>query len=141
LTAVVVTVPTQAAAAEAGTADRRGMVVSSTPVLGLDARQVKDFLQPIGVYVPEAQRGVDAFRSVYRTVDVRGRSTTASTLVVLPRTDDRRLRPVVWMHGTQSYRRDAPSVSECCDRAAGVLFASLGYATTAPDYPSIPRRW
>jgi len=134
LTAVVVAVPTSATAAETGTAGTRGMVVSSTPVLGLDAQQVKEFLQPLGVYVPEARHGVDAYRVVYRTIDVRGRSTTASTLVALPRTDDRRLRSAIWMHGTQSYRHDAPSVSECCDRAAGVLFASLGYATTAPDY-------
>lgn len=86
------------------------------------------------MYVPEARHGVDAYRVVYRTVDVRNRATTASTLVVLPRTGERRLRPAVWLHGTQSYKGDAPSVSECCDRAAGVLFASIGYATTAPDY-------
>jgi hypothetical protein len=134
LTAMVVTVPTHATAAETGTANRRGTVVSSTPVLGLDPQQVKDLLQPLGVYVPEARHGVDAYRVVYRTIDVRGRPTTASTLVALPRIDDRRLPPAIWMHGTQSYRHDAPSVSECCDRAAGVLFASLGYATTAPDY-------
>jgi dienelactone hydrolase len=127
-------VPTQATAARTGTADGRGTVVSSKPVLGLDTDQVKDYLEPVGVYVPEARHGVDAYRVVYRTLDVRGRSTTASTLVVLPRTGDQRLRPAVWMHGTHSYRKDAPSVSECCDRAAGVLFASLGYASTAPDY-------
>jgi hypothetical protein len=131
---IAVTVPTHETAALAGSADQRGTVVSSTPVLGLDAGQVRDFLQPLGVYVPEARRGVDAYRVVYRTVDVAGRATTASSLVVLPRTSDRRLRPAVWLHGTQSYRGDAPSVSECCDRAAGVLFGSLGYATTVPDY-------
>jgi hypothetical protein len=86
------------------------------------------------VYVPEARYGVDGYRVVYRTVDVAGGATVASGLVVLPRTGERRLRPAVWLHGTQSYRGDAPSVSECCDRAAGVLFAALGYATTAPDY-------
>jgi hypothetical protein len=134
LTAVVVTVPAHATAAATDTANWRGSVVSSTPVLRLDAQQVKDLLQPLGVYVPEARHGVDAYRIVYRTIDTRGRPTTASALVALPRTDDRRLRPAIWMHGTQSYRRDAPSVSECCDRAAGVLFASLGYAATAPDY-------
>jgi hypothetical protein len=144
LTALALAVPAQASATETTTADRRGAVVSgavvpgavvsSTPVLGLDAQQVKDFLQPLGVYVPEARNGVDAYRVVYRTVDVRGRPTTASALVTLPRTGDRRLRPALWLHGTQSYRGDAPSVSECCDRAAGVLFASLGFASTAPDY-------
>ncbi|MEV0274669.1 lipase [Hamadaea sp. NPDC050747] len=112
----------------------RGTVVSRTPVFTMDPGQVKDFLTPIGVWVPEARHGVDAYRVVYRTVDVRGRSTTASTLVVLPRDGARRLKPAVWLHGTQSDRHDAPSVSPCCDRAAGVLFASLGYAATAPDY-------
>ncbi|GGJ93939.1 hypothetical protein GCM10010123_24750 [Pilimelia anulata] len=132
--AMVVPAPADARAAAPNGAGGRGTVVSSTPVLGLDARQVEDLLRPLGVHVPEARHGVDAYRVVYRTVDVRRRATTASTLVVLPRTDAERLRPAVWLHGTQSYRRDAPSVSECCDRAAGVLFASLGYASTVPDY-------
>jgi hypothetical protein len=130
---IAVAIPPYANAA-ASTAEPRASVVSSTPVLGLDAGQVKDFLQPLGVYVPEARYGVDAYRVVYRTSDVTGRATTASSLAVLPRTGDRGLRPAVWLHGTQSYRGDAPSVSECCDRAAAVLFAALGYAATAPDY-------
>ncbi|MGX7676198.1 lipase [Plantactinospora sp. DSM 117369] len=130
LTAMAVLASTTASAA----ANRGGRVVSGRQVLGLEPQQVKEFLEPLGVYVPQARHGVDAYQVVYRTVDVRGRSTTASSLVALPRTGDRRLRPAVWLHGTQSYRLDAPSVSECCDRAAAVLFASLGYAATAPDY-------
>ncbi|MBO3748856.1 hypothetical protein J5X84_22485 [Streptosporangiaceae bacterium NEAU-GS5] len=102
-------------------------------VLHLGASEIKGYLPP-GVFIPAARYGVDAYRIVYRTVDVRGRSTTASGLVVLPRNDRHRLRPAVWLHGTQSFRKDAPSVSPCCDRAAAVLFASLGYAVTAPDY-------
>lgn len=131
LAATAVAIPAPAVAG--GTHDR-GAVVDTVPVLSLDPKGVEDFLTPLGVYVPEARLGVDAYRMVYRTVDVRGRRTTASALVVLPRSADRALRPAMWLHGTQSYRRDAPSVSECCDRAAGILFASLGYATTAPDY-------
>jgi hypothetical protein len=112
----------------------RGTVVSSDRVLHLNPHQVEQLLEPLGVYVPEARHGVDAYQVVYRTVDVNGRPTTASTLVALPRTQERELRPAVWLHGTESWRGDAPSVSECCDRAAAVLFASLGYAATAPDY-------
>ncbi|MFK3982603.1 lipase [Micromonospora sp. NPDC050397] len=134
VTAVAVTVASVPVSAHAGEPTGRGTVVSDSYVLGLDADEIDDYLTPVGVYVPEARHGVDAYQVVYRTVDVRGRSTTASTLVVLPRTTQRKLRPAVWLHGTQSYRRGAPSVSECCDRAAGVLFASLGYAATAPDY-------
>lgn len=120
--------------ADAKPTTARGSIVDSSPVLALDADQVREFLVPLGVYVPEARSGVDGYQVVYRTVDVRGHPTTASTLVVLPRTGDRTLRPALWLHGTQSFRGDAPSVSPCCDRAAGVLFASLGYSATAPDY-------
>ncbi|GIJ55392.1 lipase [Virgisporangium aurantiacum] len=132
LATVATAVP--AGAATDGGPTNRGAVVDSTFLFGLEPKQVEDFLTPVGVYVPQARYGVDAHRVVYQTVDVRGRSTTASTLVVLPRSGDRRLRPAVWLHGTQSDKDGAPSVSECCDRAAGVLFASLGYAATAPDY-------
>lgn len=128
---VVVGVATPAEAAS----DRGALLGSETIAeLALEPQGVKDFLTPIGVYVPQAQLGVDSYRITYRTVDVRGRRTTASAFVVLPRTNERRLRPAVWLHGTQSFRKDAPSVSDCCDRAAGVLFASIGYAATVPDY-------
>jgi alpha/beta superfamily hydrolase len=137
LAAVAATVATAApvsAATGAGNSSGRGTVVDSGLVLSLDSDGVEDFLTPVGVYVPQARRAVDVYRVVYRTVDVRGRATTASALVVLPRTDDRRLRPAVWLHGTKSYKGDAPSEAVCCDRAAGILFASIGYATVAPDY-------
>lgn len=135
--ALVATVAAAAPASAATGADSnagRGTVVDSDLVLQLDTAGVETFLKGVGVYVPQARHEVDGYRVTYRTVDVRGRATTASTLVVLPRTDDRRLRPAVWLHGTKSYKGDAPSEAECCDRAAGVLFASIGYATVAPDY-------
>lgn len=121
-----------AAAVPAQALESRGSIVQRTPLFGMEPDQVKEFLAPLGVWVPEARYGVDAYRVVYRTIDVRGRATTASTLVVLPRTGEHRLKPAIWLHGTQSDRRDAPSVSECCDRAPGVLFASLGRAAFGP---------
>ena len=53
-----------------------------------------------------------------------GRTTTASALVVLPRTREHTLRTVAWLHGTRVYRGDTGSA---------VLFAASGYATVAPD--------
>jgi hypothetical protein len=44
--------------------------------------------------------GIDAYRVVYRTVGPDGGPTTASGLIVLPRTDSRRLRVVSYEHGT-----------------------------------------
>lgn len=117
-----------------GAALSRGELVSSALVVSLDAEQVKDLLEPLKVYVPQAKHGVDVHRVVYRTVGVGGKPTTASGLVILPRTAQRSLRPAIWLHGTQSYRHDAPSRSDCCDNAAGVLFGSLGYAVAVPDY-------
>jgi hypothetical protein len=121
-------------AAPAQAAVDRGALISFGSVSGLDPQQVQDFLTPLGVYVPQATLGVDTYRISYRTVDVRGRGTTATAFAVLPRSPERRLRPAIWLHGTQSYRQDAPSLSECCDRAAAILFASIGYAAVAPDY-------
>jgi hypothetical protein len=134
LVATVATTAPASAVTGVGNSSGRGTVVDSDLVLSLDPAGVEQFLTPIGVYVPQARHGVDGYRVTYRTVDVRGRATTASAFVVLPRTPDRRLRPAAWLHGTKSYKGDAPSVSECCDRAAGVLFGSTGYATVAPDY-------
>ncbi|HYQ62160.1 lipase [Actinophytocola sp.] len=78
--------------------------------------------------------GVDLYLLTYRTTGVDGRPTTASALAVLPRTRERTLRTVTWLHGTRVFRGDTASVADNLDRAASVLFAASGYATVAPDY-------
>jgi pimeloyl-ACP methyl ester carboxylesterase len=112
----------------------RGALLSATPVAGMTAGQVATYLTGYGLDASRARHGVDATRIVYRTVDPGGRSTTASALVVVPRTRYRTPRQVTWLHGTTAYRGSVASVSDGNDRAAAVLFASAGYLTTAPDY-------
>ncbi|WP_437493939.1 hypothetical protein WME75_21515 [Sorangium sp. So ce1014] len=113
----------------------RGALISATPVAVLDADEVSDYLEELGLDTSQVRFGVAAHQIVYRTIDTDGAPTTASGLVALPVNDDSELRVVAWLHGTTVYRRDVASVNpESPDRAAAFLFASSGYATSAPDY-------
>jgi hypothetical protein len=79
--------------------------------------------------------GADAYRLTYGTVGVDGSPTTATGLVLLPRSGQRRLRAVSYAHGTMAARADAPSRSlDSLAGASALLFAGAGYATVAPDY-------
>ncbi|MFB9518383.1 hypothetical protein [Streptomyces cremeus] len=113
----------------------RGAVVSATPVLDLDAAEVAARLTAKGIDAGQVRHGVRAHRIVYRTVDTRGRPTTASELVALPKSGKRTLRVVSWLHGTQVYRGEVASMNDAAtDRSTALLFASTGRAVSAPDY-------
>ncbi|WP_433199449.1 hypothetical protein ACQP1G_06600 [Nocardia sp. CA-107356] len=112
----------------------RGDVVSTTPVEQLSTEQTTAYLGTANIGAP-ARNGVDAYRVVYRTITAEGGPTTASGLIVLPRTDSRRLRVVTYEHGTLVLKSDAPSVNGTrSDRARTIMFAAAGYAAVAPDY-------
>ena len=101
----------------------------------LTAGQAGDLLDEAGFDSSRAAHDVTLYRLVYRTVDVRGRPTTASGLVVLPRTRERALDVVSYAHGSEVYRGDAPSVSDdAWSLAAPVAYGSAGFAAVAPDY-------
>ncbi|MFD9591209.1 lipase family protein [Kitasatospora sp. NPDC059973] len=75
------------------------------------------------------------YRVTYRTSDSAGSPTTASQLVVLPRSGARDLPVVSWLHGTTVYRKDVASGNpESNDRLVALLLASTGRAVSAPDY-------
>lgn len=113
----------------------RGTVVSSTPVAQLSDEETAAYLAN-GKFDTAVHNGVDAYRVDYRTVDAKGAPTTASGLVVLPRTDSPRLRTVSYAHGTLASKSDAPSVDNRSrpDQARTIMFAAAGYAAIAPDY-------
>jgi len=115
-------------------ASDRGGIVSVTTVSQLDSGQVATYLTRYGLDGSRVRFGVDAKRIVYRTIDPRGKPTTASALVAMPRNENRSPRQVTWLHGTTAYRGTAASVSDGNDRASALLFASAGYLTSAPDY-------
>jgi pimeloyl-ACP methyl ester carboxylesterase len=126
--AALVLAPISAAAASPPT---RGSVVSATAVSKLTAAQVRD----LGFGADHVRYGVSGYRLVYRTIDVHGKPTTASGLVVLPDGGPRRLPTISYEHGTRNNRGDVASVSDDnVDRGAAELFASAGYYAVAPDY-------
>jgi dienelactone hydrolase len=114
---------------------RGGALVSATHLRTLSAAQAaaelaSDRFDPVTV-----RFGVDTWRLVYRTTDVRGQPTVASGLLVLPRNRAPRLRTVSFAHGTELFKGDAPSVaSDVWGPAPAITYASAGFAAVAPDY-------
>lgn len=109
-------------------------LLSAEVIQHLSKQETANYLAGYGLDTSAVHNGVDLYLLTYRTVGTDGRPTTASALAVLPRTRERTLRTVTWLHGTRVFRGDTGSVSENPDRAAAVLFAASGYATVAPDY-------
>jgi hypothetical protein len=113
----------------------RGSLVSLAWIRSLSPSQAaslvtEDNFNPTGI-----RNGVDLYRLVYRTIDPRGRRTTASGLLGVPRSSTVAIRPVVFLHGSEVYRGDAPSVSaDPWALSPAVIFAGAGYAAIAPDY-------
>jgi hypothetical protein len=122
------------AAARAG--HQRGQLVSVTPLRSLPtAAAVRSELTGDDFDASSVRYGVRSYRLVYRTVDAFGRPATASGLMVLPDRRGRQLSVVSYDHGTESYRKDAPSESPTgSEPAPAYTFASAGFAASAPDY-------
>lgn len=116
----------------------RGRLVSVVHLRTLSAREVAAELRSDedGAWDAGAVRhGVDTYRVVYRTVDPKGRPTTASGLLAFPRNGERRLRTVSFAHGTELFKEDVASVSsEVWSQAPALTYASAGFAVVLPDY-------
>ncbi|MGR3868744.1 lipase [Streptomyces graminifolii] len=116
----------------------RGRPVSVVHLRTLSAPQVAAELRSDedGAWDAGAVRhGVDTYRVVYRTVDPKGRPTTASGLLAFPRNGERRLRTVSFTHGTELFKGDVDSVStEVWSQAPALTYASAGFAVVLPDY-------
>ncbi|MFS8098524.1 alpha/beta hydrolase [Lentzea alba] len=136
LTAAVLcgVVVTAAVPATASAHSARGELLDVVPVSTMDTTQLVSYLGDYDLDTSRVRFAVHAKRIVYRTIDPRGKPTTASALVALPRNNNRSPRQVAWLHGTTGYRGSTASVADGNDRAAALLFASAGYLTTAPDY-------
>ncbi|WP_262704142.1 MULTISPECIES: alpha/beta hydrolase family protein [Streptomyces] len=130
--------PRAAVVAPVATDLSRGTLVSVEHLRTLTAREVAAELagDKAGAWDTGAVRyGLDTFRIVYRTVDPHGRPTTASGLLALPRSGERRLRTVSFTHGTELFKDNVASVSTgVWDQAPALTYASAGFATVLPDY-------
>lgn len=129
---IVVAIP--AAAATAHAADR-GDVLNAHRIARLSRAETAKQVKALTLPATRVRHGVDAFRLTFATIGVDGVPTTASGLVVLPRTPARRLRTVSYAHGTMAARVDAPSRSlDSLAGASALLFGGAGFAIVAPDY-------
>ncbi|MFC7620943.1 alpha/beta hydrolase family protein [Microlunatus sp. GCM10028923] len=121
-------------AREPGPQPDRGTLVSVTPLERLDRAEVAAQLSRHGLDTAQIRYGVRSYRVEYRTVDLRGRLTTASQLAVLPESGQRRLTAAVNLHGTTIARTEVASMSDGQDRSTSYLLGAAGYAVSAPDY-------
>ncbi|MGW7337314.1 lipase [Streptomyces sp. NPDC054808] len=114
----------------------RGTLLSAERLYTLNTPQaVTSDLTAAGFDADTVRYGVAAYRLVYRTVDARGRPTTASGLLAVPLRGTPRLRAVSFAHGTGSYKDDAPSAQRAAFVSAPVIaHASAGAFAVAPDY-------
>ncbi len=130
--------PSGTAASQSGSSnEHRGELVSATPMRTYySAQEVRAALRAAEFDAGAVRYGVDTYRLVYRTVDVAGRPSTASGLVVLPRNDQRDLRTVSYAPGTTTYRPDSPSMpaQDGWAQAPAITYAAAGFAAVSPDY-------
>src|SRR5579875_191441 len=112
----------------------RGSLVTEHRVQHLSATEVRQNLVRNRLDTSHVKYGVDAYKIVYRTIDLHGRLTTASGLIVLPRNGKHHFRVVNYTHGTMAGKSEAPSVDDHGKSSEGLLLASAGYAAVEPDY-------
>ncbi len=111
----------------------RGHLISAEYLNSQSAWQVNLALLLLGVSGISADYPVDVFKLTYETFDARGQSTIASGAVCIP--NGPATAPLAsYQHGTVYLRSDAPSNSDADEQFLGVVFASLGYIVTMPDY-------
>ena len=81
-----------------------------------------------------AQNGVEHYRVLYTSQDLKGQRDTASGLLVLPiKEGDKPLPLLIYQHGTVSAKDDVPSELRGGYEIAEVS-GTLGYVSLAPDY-------
>lgn len=114
--------------------DNGGELVSATRIGSVNRRDARTLIADAGLH-GRVRSGATAYRIVYRTVDTRGRTTTASGLLAVPRDVRRPLPLVLYDHGSIVSDTEAPSELQTREGApVAAFFASAGFAYAAPDY-------
>ncbi len=85
------------------------------------------------IYFVAAEYDIDLYKVTYRSVDINQDSTTISGLVMVPVDEDAVFPMHCNQHGTVADRNDVPSALEG-GYELGMIIASFGYVTIAPDY-------
>ena len=114
------------------TAVPRGTVETNLLLQRYTAAELLKRMQDRGVPIFTAMPA-DAWRIVYSTIDVRGRPTRASALIVIPQGSTKALPLVSYQHGTVVHREDVPSRLNS-EADLGLIMGASGYITVLPDY-------
>ncbi|MFN8277975.1 MAG: lipase family protein [Chitinophagales bacterium] len=80
------------------------------------------------------QRGVDAYRIIYNTVNPDSTATIASGLMIIPKGVGCKFPLGCYAHGTTTKKSDAPSRMRGAEPLIGLVMGGLGYVAVLPDY-------
>ncbi|HOX55920.1 MAG TPA: alpha/beta fold hydrolase [Candidatus Paceibacterota bacterium] len=110
----------------------RGKLLSSNLLQTYTVSALNSLFSYHGIPVT-AQNGVSFYKVVYETIDPLGGRTQASGAACLPQGVGRALPLLSYQHGTTTETNDVASKG-LGEAIAGLVFASVGYATVLPDY-------
>jgi len=80
------------------------------------------------------QYDIDVYRLDYNTVSYDSSATTASGMMAVPRNTTCHFPTVMYEHGTESAKLEAPSYLSGEEPVIGMVLASIGYVAIEPDY-------
>ena len=97
----------------------------------LESRTREELTMEYGFFI---QHGVDIYKVLYTTPDVRGQLDTASGALVIPQARDLALPLFIYQHGTSNAKDDVPSNLNIGDHEVPIAFGGVGFVSLAPDY-------
>lgn len=113
----------------------RGDLVSGALLVTHNSDAINAFFDSTGLFsnMP-ALYNVEAYKIIYKTVDVRGNLIEASGLLTIPQKTTGLESPLLgYYHGTKFLDADVPGNRYGVDTES-VIAASFGYIVSAPDY-------
>lgn len=122
--------------AGAENAVERGRLISAESLRRFNVFELTVIVTLAGAAGVDIQNGVEVFKVVYETVDVRGHSTIASGAVALPQGLSVAAPVMSYQHGTVLQRDEVPSRFDTSnlESMAPVILSGLGSVAVASDY-------
>ena len=99
------------------------------------ALQIDSILTANGVpNIFNNQYDIDVYRLIYNTVNYDSTAITASGMMAVPRNTTCKFPTLMYEHGTESAKTEAPSYLSGQEPVIGMVMASIGYVAIEPDY-------
>jgi pimeloyl-ACP methyl ester carboxylesterase len=113
-------------------------IISKTYLMTLTTTQMDSLLNANGISIVEAiiniQYDIDVYRLDYNTVAADSTPIMASGMMAVPRNTTCKFPMMMYEHGTETAKLEAPSYLSGQEPVIGMVVASTGYVVSEPDY-------